>query len=126
MTRRFLCMLLTLLVLLQCYGIFAAATETPADDTIAVISEPAVTEATQAPTQSTQPPTEATQSPAQNTEPSEESTPPSTRGTEPPAATTAPTTPAGCSHTYGDWSTSEGTHSRTCTQCGDVESAGHT
>lgn len=119
MTRRFLCLLLTLLMLLQCYGIFAAAEEIQSTEAVTSVSETPSTESTQPPTESTQPPTQSTQPPA-------ESTPPSTESTQPPEANTTPTTPpAACSHTYGGWSTSEGAHSRTCTKCGHVESAGH-
>lgn len=43
--------------------------------------------------------------------------------TEEPA--TQPTEPTQCSHAYGDWDGDEGSHWRTCTKCGNPESAGH-
>lgn len=120
-------MLLTSLVLLQCCGISAGATDTQSTDIIEAVSDTPSTEAAQTPTQSTQPPTEATQPPTQSTQPPEESTSPSTESTQPPADSTTPVTPpAVCSHTYGAWSSSETAHSRTCIKCGHAESTGHT
>lgn len=125
MKNRFFCMLTALLVLLSCCLIPAVATETPPTESIAVISDPPATEATQPPTQSTQPPTESTVPSTEATQPPTEATQPSTEATQPPTESTTPTVPAACSHSYGDWNTSEGAHSRSCSKCGHTDSAGH-
>lgn len=66
--------------------------------------------------------------PSSPTVPAPSESSPATDPTEKvPDNTTAPTetSPKPCSHTYGDWDADEGSHWKTCTQCGHRESSGH-
>lgn len=133
MKKRLFAILLTLLML-QCYVLPAVATDsqTPEDPT-AISDTP--TEGTQPPAQPpteatqppTQPPTEATQPPTEATTPTTPTTPTDPLDPTAPTSPSNPTTPpASCSHTYGEWSADETTHSRACTKCGATDSGGHT
>lgn len=60
-----------------------------------------------------------------STQPTTPATQPTIPATQPSTESTAPTT-SNCSHTYGAWSASESSHSRSCTKCTHTETAGHT
>ena len=112
MKKRFGCILLVLLLTLPLFVFPAAAGDGQSTDN---------TTATTA-TQATQPPPE-TQPTTPTTQPTTPETQPTTPSTQP---STEPTvSPATCTHSYGAWNTSEGSHSRTCTKCGHTDSAGH-